>query len=45
MALQKKIFGKKRGPAKTISGKKSGQAIAGPAGLPTTALAFRQYTM
>ena len=29
MALQK-IFGQKRGQAKTILGKKSGQAIAGP---------------
>ena len=34
MALQKKN-GQKRGPAKTISGKKSGPAIAGP---PTTIL-------
>ena len=30
MALQKNIFGQKRGPAKAISGKKSGTAIAGP---------------
>ena len=35
MALRKNIFGQKRGSAKTISGKKSGRAIAGP---PTTAL-------
>ena len=41
MALQKNKFGQKRGQAKTILGKKSGLAIAGP---PTTALTCRMST-
>ena len=39
LAKQKKIvIGRKRGPAKTIFGQKSGPAMAGPAVPPTTAL-------
>ena len=44
MALQKNKFGQKRGQAKTILGKKSGPAIAGPAGPQTTALTCRMST-
>ena len=39
MALQN-IIGQKRGPAKTISGKNSGPAIAGPQ---TTALLIQHF--
>ena len=35
---KKNIIGRKRGPAKTIFGQKSGPAMAGPAVPPTTAL-------
>ena len=42
MALQKNIFGQKLGPAKTISSKKSGTAIAGP---PATALRLGSKTV
>ena len=36
--VKKIIIGRKRGPAKTIFGQKSGPAMAGPAVPPTTAL-------
>ena len=35
---KKNIIGRKRGPARTIFGQKSGPAMAGPAVPPTTAL-------
>ena len=36
--IKTNIIGRKRGPAKTIFGQKSGPAMAGPAVPPTTAL-------
>ena len=42
---KKNIIGRKRGPAKTIFGQKSGPAMAGPAVPPTTALVTLQHML
>ena len=43
--IKKNIIGRKRGPAKTIFGQKSGPAMAGPAVPPTTALETKAQLM